>query len=111
MKHLARLLVLAILVTPAVSLFAHGNHEDKTYTGWISDEKCGAKNASAKGAACAQECVSKGAAPVFVSDAKQTVMKIDNPDAVKGHVGHHVSVTGTSEYGVLHVENVKMVGQ
>ena len=30
---------------------------------------------------------------VFVSDKDKTIYKIDNADAVKGHEGHHVTLT------------------
>ena len=34
-------------------------------------------------------------APVFVDEAKKAVWTIDNPDAVKGFYGNHVTVTAT----------------
>jgi len=40
------------------------------------------------------------------------VIAVDNPDALKDHLGHHVQVTGnmTSD-GSLHVASVKMLSQ
>src|SRR5262249_34529549 len=69
---------------------------DKTATvsGTISDSMCGAKGASADHAACMTKCMGKGAKAVLVTDTDQKVVAIDNPDAIKGHEGHHVSVTG-----------------
>jgi hypothetical protein len=47
----------------------------------------------------------------FVSDADGKSWTIANPDAVKGHEGHHVQVTGTADSGTsqLQVTSVKML--
>jgi len=86
--------------------------KDQSWDGWISDSKCGASGANASHAACAKKCIGAGEKPVFVSDKDQKVIAVENPDAVKDHVGHHVQVTGnmTSD-GSLHVANVKMLSQ
>jgi hypothetical protein len=36
-------------------------------------------------------------APVFVDEAKKEVWTIQNPDAVKGFYGDHVTVTATAD--------------
>ena len=64
--------------------------------GWISDSMCGAKHAGS-GAACVKKCIEGGMAPVFVDEAKKAVWTIDNPDAVKGFYGDHVTVTATAD--------------
>jgi hypothetical protein len=79
-----------------------------TMTGYIVDEKCGAKGAHAGAEDCAKKCIEAGAKPVFVSDADKSVLKLDNPDATKGHEGHHVNVTGSVTDGVLHIDNLTM---
>lgn len=56
--------------------------------GMVSDAKCGAK----VDAACAQKCADAGEKLVFVNDADQKVMAVNNQDALKGHAGHHVQV-------------------
>jgi len=48
---------------------------------------------------------------VLVTDKDQKVVPIDNPDAVKGHEGHHVQVTGKMDNGTLHVDKVTMLSQ
>ena len=48
---------------------------------------------------------------VFVSDADKTVLKLDNPEATKGHEGHHVNVTGKVTDGVLHIDNLTMANE
>src|SRR5580698_10693762 len=64
--------------------------------GWISDTMCAAKHAGT-GAACAKKCIEGGSAPVFVDEAKKAVWTIDNPDAVKGFYGDHVTVMATAD--------------
>ena len=82
-----------------------------TMTGYIVDEKCGAKGAHAGGEDCAKKCIEAGAKPVFVSDADKSVLKLDNPDATKGHEGHHVNVSGSVKDGVLHIDNLTMAAE
>ena len=74
----------------------------------ISDAHCGAMHADAseKSIACAKKCISGGADPVFLVGDK--IYKIDNKDAVKGHEGHKVTITGKLDGDTVHVDNVKM---
>jgi fructose-1-phosphate kinase PfkB-like protein len=65
--------------------------------------------ASAAGAACAQKCVAGGEKMVIVTDGDQKVLAVDNQDALKGHAGHHVAVTGTVNGDSVHVNGVKML--
>jgi hypothetical protein len=94
----ASLLVLSIMAA------AH----PKAITGWVVDEKCGAKAANAGAADCTKKCIEGGSKPVFVSDANKEVLKIDNPESIKEHYGHHVSVQGTVDNGVVHIDSVEM---
>ncbi len=82
--------------------------KDESWTGWISDSKCGAKGASASHEACAKKCIAAGEKPVLVADIDQKVLPIDNSDAVKNDIGQHVSVTGKmTSAGAVHVDKVK----
>jgi hypothetical protein len=88
--------------------------EDKAQKldGWISDSKCAShKGTDAEHAACAKKCAEAGMAMVFVSQKDKTIYKIDNQDAVKGHEGHHVSVTGTVTGDSIHVDKLAMAEQ
>jgi hypothetical protein len=80
---------------------------DSSMTGWVSDEKC-AGHAGPGKEACAKKCVDAGSPIVFVSDKDKQILKVDNPDALKDHLGHHVNVTGTVSNGSVHVQNVEM---
>ncbi len=65
--------------------------DSSSINGWISDSMCAAKHAGT-GAACAKKCIEGGSAPVFVDESKKAVWSIDNPDAVKGFYGDHVTI-------------------
>jgi len=104
--------VLLIIGLYVISMAALAAAKDMTWDGWISDSKCGAKGANAAHAACAKKCIDAGEKPVLVTDKDQKVVGIDNPDAVKGHEGHHVQVTGTmNDNGMLHVDKLTMLSQ
>jgi len=80
-----------------------------TVNGWVTDDKCGAKGANASAEACTKKCLGAGAKMVVVSDKDQKVYTVDNPDALKGHEGHHVAVTGHIMGDNIHVESAKML--
>ena len=83
--------------------------DTSTVNGWVSDSKCGAKGANAKAAECTKKCIAAGAKVVVVTDTDQKVLTVDNPDALTGHEGHHVAVTGTVNGDSIHVDSVKML--
>lgn len=107
MKKLFAVLCIACMV---VSLSLAAVAADKaTLTGVVTDEKC-AKTAMATDHDCAAKCIGGGQKAVFVNDKDKSVWPIDNPDAIKGHEGHHVTVTGSTENNTLHVDTLKMAG-
>ena len=83
--------------------------DSSTVNGWVSDSNCGAKGAAAGHDACVAKCIGKGAKMVVVTDADKKVLMVDNPDALKGHEGHHVAVTGTVTGDSIHVDSMKML--
>jgi len=83
--------------------------DSTTINGYVSDSKCGAKNAGEAGAACTKKCLAAGAKMVVVSDADQKVLTVDNPDVLTPHIGHHIAVTGTVTGDSIHVDSVKML--
>ena len=85
--------------------------KSSTVKGWVSDDKCGAKGANAEHADCTKKCVGAGEKLVVVSDKDHSIINVDNQDALKGHEGHHVRVTGTMDNGNLHVTKVDMLKQ
>ena len=102
MKRIA-LVMLAALVFAAISMAA-------SWTGWVSDEKCGAKGANAAHADCAKHCIKSGLKPVLATEAGQ-VFKIANPEKLTKFAGEQVVVTGTETGGVIQVQDVKAVAK
>jgi hypothetical protein len=49
----------------------------------------------------------------FVNDKNQKSWSVENPDALKGHEGHHVSVSAKvdADKNEIHVMSVKMTAQ
>ena len=50
---------------------------------------------------------------MIVSDKDQKSWKVDNPDTLKAHEGHHISVNANEDPAseTLHVNSVKMLGK
>ncbi len=103
MKRIVAVLVL-VLSFAAVAASAA---DSTKISGWISDSMCGAKHAGT-GAACVKKCIAGGMSPVFVDEAKKAVWTIDNPDAVKGFYGDHVTVTATADEAKksVHIDSI-----
>src|SRR5215469_7328700 len=108
MKKIALMLLAAAFLT-STSAVSFAAPKSTKMNGWVSDEKCGAKDID--NADCAKKCAESGSKLVFVSEKDKSVLNVDNQDALKGHEGHHVSVTGTVENGTLHVTKVSMLKQ
>ena len=89
-------LVASLVVVFSFALVAARAADASKVNGYISDSMCGAKHAG-QNADCVKKCVEHGMAPVFVDEDKKTVWKIENPDAVKGFYGDHVTVSATRD--------------
>ncbi len=105
-KLLCALFAITLFCVIAVPSFAG---DSQTVNGWVSDSKCGAKGANANAAECTKKCLQSGASMVVVTDSDQKVLAVENPDALKGHEGHHVAVTGHVTGDKIHVESAKML--
>ena len=81
---------------------------DGSWTGYITDSKCGAKAAHEGARDCTVKCVQAGAKYVFVNDADKKVYAIDDQDKVAAHAGHHVTVKGTVDGETLKLSSVDM---
>lgn len=93
--------ILFVGLAASMSLAGSGS-----WHGWVSDAKCGAK----VDADCAKKCADAGEKLVFVNSDK-TVIPVTNPEALKGHEGHHVTVKGNLENGMLTVSSVEMMAE
>ncbi|MEE9219415.1 MAG: hypothetical protein V3U98_10155 [Acidobacteriota bacterium] len=88
----------AVLFVAAGSVALAGSDEEQsdqiTVQGWITDEWCGKKNASAEGKKCAIECAKKGAKLVLFSPSDEKTYGLDDQEQAKSQVGHEVRVMG-----------------
>jgi hypothetical protein len=104
------LISFALLFVLALSAMAFDDMgKSETVKGWVTDAKCGAKGANPKAEACSKKCLDAGEKMVVVTDKDQKVLTVDNPDALKGHEGHHVAVTGTVNGDSIHVDKASML--
>jgi hypothetical protein len=104
-KTVCLLFAAALILTASLAIAG----DAQTVNGWITDAKCGVKGAHAGGEECAKKCIGAGSPAVVVTDSDQKVLQIDNPDAIKGHEGHHVAVTGHIDGDKIHVDSLKML--
>src|SRR5712664_5015851 len=81
---------------------------DGSWTGYITDSKCGAKAAHEGAAECTVKCVKEGAKYVFVNDSDKKVFAIDDQEKVAAHAGHHVTVKGSVEADNLKLTSIDM---
>jgi hypothetical protein len=103
-------ILLAVTFVFALSAMAFDDMgKSMTVNGYVVDDKCGAKGANAGAEACTKKCLAAGAKMVIVTDKDQKVLAVDNPDALKGHEGHHIAVTGAVKGDSIHVESAKML--
>jgi hypothetical protein len=108
-KLLVICFALSLLFLMVAVVSADDMGKSQTVNGWVSDSKCGAKGANAGAEACTKKCIAGGASAVVVTDGDNKVLTVDNQDALKGHEGHHVAVTGHIKGDAIHVESVKML--
>jgi len=76
-----------------------------TWTGYISDSKCGPKKAGDAHADCAVKCVKEGADPILVVGKKS--YKIADKTKVMDFVGKKVKVTGTVDGDTVTIEKIE----
>jgi len=112
-KLLAVLLVMSLALFFTVSVSAGSKDKATSINGWVSETGCAAKHTTAGGEACVKKCIEKGAKMAFVSDIDKSVWGVDNPDALAGHEGHHVTIQGhvDKEKKSVHVESVAMMAE
>lgn len=103
------LVCLALCVIFMMVGLATAGDKSSTVNGWVTDAKCGVNGAAAGKEACAKKCIEAGEKMVVVTDKDKKVLTVDNPDALKDHIGHHVAITGTTTADSIHVDSVKMI--
>jgi hypothetical protein len=99
-----KLAILVVLLLVVGSMVWAGS---QTWTGTVSDSRCGTKHAvaSEKSAACVIRCVKHGAKYVLVSEGK--VYQLDAQDKFTDFAGKSVKVTGSLQGDTIAVESVE----
>jgi hypothetical protein len=108
-----RLLVCAVVLAlvAGLSLYtASTNADDKSWTGYVTDNMCAAKGgASVKDGKCATMCVNDhGGKWVLYTPGGKKAMMLAPADKVAAHAGHYVTVTGTVEGDTITVATITM---
>ncbi|MCS7041257.1 MAG: hypothetical protein N2036_09830 [Bryobacteraceae bacterium] len=94
-------LALGLLMSAAAALAGE-------WTGYVSEDKCGAKHQSGSPAdvSCVKACIKGGAKPVLVTDGK--VVPIANPDKVPESLyGLKAKVSGELKDGRLQIASIQ----
>lgn len=99
-RWLVAVAVLALVALPAANAFAD------SWTGWISDNHCGAGGAKEGHADCAKRCVKGGGKFIFVNTEDKKVYAIDKQDIADDLLSGEVVVTGTVADGAIKVESI-----
>ena len=106
-----RLMLAMVAVLFAVGLLParQDNAKPGSWSGTITNNMCGAKDASAAKADCTTKCVkSHGAKYALYDEADKKVYILDPQDKADGHAGHDVTVTGTLDGDTIHVSSITM---
>jgi hypothetical protein len=75
----------------------------------VTNDMCGAKDASAAKAECTSKCVkSHGAKYALYNDTDKKVYILEPQDKADGHAGHEVTVKGTLDGDTIHVTSLTM---
>jgi hypothetical protein len=99
MKKALIVLVLAALLVPALA-------SADSWTGWITDDHCGAKGTSAEHASCAKKCLDQGGKLVFFNNADQKLYNLDNQKLAEENLGHEVVVNGSADGNDIKITSI-----
>ncbi|HEY4594530.1 MAG TPA: hypothetical protein VIJ61_19075 [Thermoanaerobaculia bacterium] len=105
-----KLIVLFALLALTVAALAGAAATKGTWTGWVTDEHCGAKGANAEHKACAEKCAGKGSKLVFYNNGDKKIYGLDKQDEAKAHLGHEVKVSGELDGTNIKVESIAAAG-
>jgi ATP/ADP translocase len=103
------LAMVAVLFAVGLSAARQDNAKPGSWSGTITNNMCGAKDASAAKAECTTKCVkSHGAKYALYDEADKKVYILDPQDKAEGHAGHDVTVTGTLDGDTIHISSLTM---
>ncbi|HKN61397.1 MAG TPA: DUF5818 domain-containing protein [Candidatus Acidoferrales bacterium] len=99
----------ALLFVGGMALAGQDMAKKGTWSGVVTNDMCGAKDASAAKADCTKTCVKEhGAKYALYNPADKKVYVLDPQDKASGHEGHNVTVTGTMDGNTIHVDSLTM---
>jgi tRNA isopentenyl-2-thiomethyl-A-37 hydroxylase MiaE len=101
MKQTITLCVILVLSLSICLVSAEGK-----WTGWITDEHCGAQGAKADHKECALKCMSEGKKLVFYNNSDKKIYPVDNQDLAKENLGHVVVIRGNLENGTIKISKI-----
>jgi predicted nuclease with TOPRIM domain len=107
MKKIGMSLLAVALCTIAFAKVSRA--ADEKVTGYVIDEKCSTMPKMMGNVECAKKCADGGSKLVIATDKGGKVYAVDNQDALKGHEGHHVTVSGAVTGMSIHVTDVAMM--
>ncbi|HXN73531.1 MAG TPA: DUF5818 domain-containing protein [Candidatus Acidoferrales bacterium] len=108
---LKRLMLCAagILLIGGLSMAGQDAAKSGTWSGIVTNDKCGAKDASAAGAECSKGCIkNKGAKLALYDTDNKKVYVLEPQNKATGHEGHDVTVQGTLDGDTIHVTSITM---
>jgi hypothetical protein len=80
-----------------------------TWSGVVTDDMCGAKDANAAKAECTKTCVKEhGAKYALYNPSDKKLYVLEPSDKISGHEGHNVTVKGTLDGDTIHVDSLTM---
>ncbi len=109
--HKAMIALCALLLVLAAGLPLSAQPRDGEWTGWITDDSCGAKGANAEHKACAEKCLGNGGTLVLYNPADEQLYKLDNQELALEHLGHEVIVKGSVEGTTIKVASIAQKGE
>lgn len=111
--RIAAVALVAALTLAFMPALLAGEHEkaETTWTGWITDEACGVKNANKYGRGCALDCYKNGSRLVLYVKSDDKLYDLDKQEVAAKNLGHPVHVTGVMEDGKIKVSSISEAGK
>ena len=103
------MLCTAALVFVGSMTLAQEMKKSGTWSGVITNDMCGSKDANADRAECTRACVKEhGAKYALYNPTDKKVYVLDPQDKAEGHEGHNVTVKGTIDGNTIHIDSLTM---
>ena len=108
-KRIAGILLLAVTLLLPAAIIAHDDHGGGgSWTGWVTDENCGAKGANAEHKGCAESCVKRGARWALYNPADKETYILSNQKDAAAMAGQEVTVKGKLDKETKTIEVTSM---